>query len=56
MTKEEAVKIKEEILNKQGSVSIGNALVIDDVIRIDDTLNIINKHIESDSYKPTRKD
>lgn len=46
MTKEEAVKIKDEILRKEGSVDICNTLKIDGVVRIQDVLNIINEHIE----------
>ena len=43
MTKEESRQIKEEILNKQGSVHVANSIVIDDVVRIADVLEIIDK-------------
>lgn len=46
MTREEAIKIKGEILNKQGSIHVGNSLIINEVVRIEDVLEIINSHVE----------
>lgn len=46
MTKEEALQIKEEILNKQGSVHVANSIVIDEVVQIADVLEIIDKAVE----------
>ena len=44
MTRDESVNIKDEILRKEGSVNIGGALIIDNVVRIKDILDIIDKH------------
>ncbi|MBP5420854.1 MAG: hypothetical protein J6Y78_00275 [Paludibacteraceae bacterium] len=45
MTREEAIEIKGEILNKQGSVHVANSIVIDDVVRIADVIKIIDKAV-----------
>jgi len=47
MTKEESSKIKNEILEMEGSVCIGNSLTIDGVVRIEDVLKIITKYTEN---------
>ncbi len=47
MTKKESVKIKSEILEKEGSVAIGN-ISIPEVIWLSDVLEIINSHVESE--------
>lgn len=44
MTKQESISIKDEILRKEGSIHIGNAITIDGVILIKDILDIINNH------------
>ena len=44
MTKQEAINIKDEILRKEGSVRICNAITIDGVVLIKDILDIIDKH------------
>ena len=44
MTTEEATKIKGEILEKEGSLKVGT-LTFDKLVKIDDVLAIINKHI-----------
>lgn len=46
MIKEEASKIKNEILEMDGSVCIGNSLTIDGVVQIEDVLKIITKCTE----------
>ncbi len=46
MSKQESINIKDEILKKEVSIHIGNALTIDDVILIQDVLDIINNHTE----------
>lgn len=45
MNKQEAINIKDEILRKEGSIHICNALKIDGVVLIKDILDIIDKHI-----------
>lgn len=47
MTKEEAFKIKNEILEMEGSVCIANSLTIDGVVKIEDALKIITKYTEN---------
>lgn len=47
MTKEESVKIKSEILEKEGKVTIGN-ISIPEVLWLSDVLKIINSHVESE--------
>lgn len=44
MTREEAISIKHEILRKEGSIHICNAITIDGVVLIKDVLDIINKY------------
>ena len=44
MTNEEATKIKNEILAKEGSLKVGT-LTFDKLVKIDDVLAIINSHI-----------
>jgi len=44
MTKQEAINIKDEILRKEGSIHISNAITIDGVVLIKDILDIIDKH------------
>lgn len=44
MTKEEAIIIKGEILEKEGSIRIAT-LTLDGFVRLEDVLQIINKHI-----------
>lgn len=46
MNKQEAIAIKDEILRKEGTVHIGNAITIDGFVLINDVLDIINKHTE----------
>ena len=50
MTREEAVKIKSEILEKEGSVNVGN-MSIPEVLWLSDVLEIINSHVESEGKK-----
>jgi hypothetical protein len=45
MSKQEAINIKDEILRKEGSIHICNAISIDGVVLIKDILDIIDKHI-----------
>ncbi len=45
MTREEAINIKDEILRKEGSIHICNAITIDGAIMIKDILDIIDRHI-----------
>ena len=45
MTKQEAINIKDEILRKEGSVHIRNAITIDGVVLIKDVLDIIDKYM-----------
>ena len=47
MTKEESVKIKSEILKKEGSVNIGS-ISIPEVLWLSDVLEIINSHAEEE--------
>ena len=47
MTKEESIKIKSEILEKEGRVTIGS-ISIPEVLWLSDVLEIINSHIESE--------
>ena len=44
MTKEESIKIKDEILKKEGTVHIGNVITIHGAVLIKDILDIINKY------------
>lgn len=44
MTNEEATKIKSEILAKEGSLKVGT-LTFDKLVKIDDVIEIINRHI-----------
>lgn len=44
MNKQEATNIKDEILRKEGSIHICNAITIDGVVLIKDVLDIIDKH------------
>lgn len=44
MTKQEAVNIKDDILRKEGSIHICNAITIDGVVLIKDILDIIDKY------------
>ena len=44
MNKREATNIKDEILRKEGSIHICNAITIDGVVLIKDILDIIDKH------------
>ena len=44
MTKQEALNIKDEILRKEGSIHICNAITIDGVVLIKDILDIIDKY------------
>jgi hypothetical protein len=50
MTKEESVKIKSEIFEKEGSVTIGN-ISIPEVLWLSDILKIIDSHVESEGKK-----
>lgn len=50
MTKEESLKIKSEILEKEGSVNVGN-ISIPEVLWSSDVLEIINSHVESEDKK-----
>ena len=45
MTKEESIKIKDEILRKEGSVHIGNIITIHGAVLIKDVFDIIDKHM-----------
>jgi len=47
MTKEESIKIKSEILKKEGRVNIGS-VSIPEVLWLQDVLEIINSHVESE--------
>lgn len=47
MDKKESVKIKSEILEKEGSVKVGN-ISIPEVLLLSDVLEIINSHVESE--------
>jgi len=52
MTKQEAINIKNEILEKEGSLYIGNTITIPGAVLIQDVLDIINKYIsESEEIK-----
>ena len=51
MTKEEASKIKNDILEMEGSVCIGDSLTIDGVVKIDDALKIISKYTENELHQ-----
>ena len=44
MTKEESSKIKDEILNLNGSISICGVVTVENVVHIDDILKIITKY------------
>ena len=44
MTKEEGINIKDEILKKEGSIRICNAITIDGVILIKDVFDIVDKY------------
>ena len=46
MNKQEATNIKDEILRKEGSIHICNAITIDGVVLVKDMLDIIDKHTE----------
>ena len=46
MTHEEASQIKEEILKKQGTVSIFGTVYVEGVIHIEDAINIIDKYVD----------
>lgn len=50
MTKEESIKIKSEILKKEGRVNIGS-IVIPEVLWLSDVLDIINSHVESEEKR-----
>lgn len=45
MTNQEAINIKDEILRKEGSIHICNAITIDGVVLIKDILDIVDKHV-----------
>lgn len=45
MTKQEAINIKDEILRKEGSIHVGNAIKIDGVVMIKDILDIIDRNV-----------
>jgi len=47
MTREESIKIKSEILEKEGRVAIGH-ISIPEVLWLSDVLDIINSHVESE--------
>jgi hypothetical protein len=49
MTKQEAIDIKGEILKKEGSIRIFNAIVVDGVVLIKDVLDIIDKYANKDN-------
>jgi hypothetical protein len=51
MTKQEALNIKDEILRKEGTVHICNAIKVDSVVLIQDILDIIDKHTGSEDGK-----
>ena len=51
MTKEEAREIKEEILKKEGTVSIHGTIYVDGVIMIEDVLKIITEHTDESEEK-----
>lgn len=51
MTKEEAICIKSDILAKEGSVSIGNSFIINNVVWLSDMIKIINKYEEKSEDK-----
>ena len=55
MTKEEAMSIKDEILKKEGSIRIGNSLIIDGAVLIKDMLDIINNHLAKSEDKKCSK-
>lgn len=44
MTKEESSKIKDEILNLNGSICICGVVTVENVVHIDDVLKIITKY------------
>ena len=50
MTKEESVKIKSKILEKEGKVNVGN-ISIPEVLLLSDVLEIINSFVESEDKK-----
>lgn len=50
MTKKESVKIKSKILEKEGSVAIGN-ISIPEVLWLSDVLEIINSFVESEDQE-----
>lgn len=45
MSREEATKIKGEILEKEGEVKVGNTITISGVVLLEDILKIIDNHI-----------
>ena len=45
MNKQEAIKIKDEILRREGFIYVCDILKLDGVVLINDVLDIINKHI-----------
>ena len=47
MRKDEAIKIKDEILKKEGTIYVGHSLEIDGVVCVADVLEIINNHIDN---------
>lgn len=48
MSKQEAINIKDDILKKEGSIHICNAIKIDGVIMIKDVLDIIDKYMKDE--------
>lgn len=53
MTKEESVKIKSKILEKEGSVAIGN-VSIPEVLWLSDVLEIINSFVDGEDKDDIR--
>ena len=51
MTKKESLKIKSEILEKEGTVTIGGTISISEVLWLSDVLDIIDSHVESEDKK-----
>lgn len=51
MSNEEAITIKSEILKKEGTVNVGGILPIPNAVLLQDILEIINSHIESEVRK-----
>ncbi len=45
MTREEAVEIKGEMLKKEGNLVLGNRTILDGLVKLNDMLAIIDKHI-----------